>query len=230
MKCTLAGMLLLALGAPLPAQVVGRLPEESPFRDLRYRQDVSLFTGYYAAGRDPAGVAPQGGPTIGARYGLRVGGPMYLVARSTLVLSERTVIDPRLSADERVLGTESWPFLLTDLDFALSLTGDRSWRNLVPELTTGIGLHTDFRSRPDTGNYQFGTGFAFNMGGGVRYVAGDRIEVRLDFTDYLYRISYPALYFAPAPDDTQVLPSTQRRQFWKHNLAFTIGASYRFWR
>lgn len=230
MKLLSAAALLLVVPFTLPAQIVGRQPDESPFRDLRYRQDVTLFSGYFAAGVDPAGVAPQSAPFLGARYALQITGPVAFMARTALVLSERTIVDPRQNDGARILGVESWPIMLVDANLAMNLTGQKSWRNLVPTATVGIGLVSDFKSEPDTGNFSFGTGFAFNMGGGVRYVAGDRIEVRLDFTDYLYRISYPALYFAPAPDDTQVLPSTQRRQFWKHNLAFTIGASYRFWR
>ena len=230
MKLLSAAALLLAFPLSLAAQIVGRPPEASPFRDLQYRQDVTLFGGYYAAGVDPAGVAPQSAPFIGARYALQITGPVAFMARTALVFSERTLVDPRQNDGARILGVESWPIMLVDANLAMNLTGQKSWRNLVPTATVGIGLVSDFKSEPDTGSFTFGTGFAFNVGAGVRWVATDRIEVRLDWTDYLYKIEYPSLFYTRTSDGTQFLPNTQAESLWKHNSAFALGIAYRFWR
>ena len=55
------------LAAPAAAQV-GHEPTRSPFRDLAYKQDFTLHTGYYVGSKGRAGVAPSGGPMLGVRY------------------------------------------------------------------------------------------------------------------------------------------------------------------
>ena len=62
-----------ALLASTAGAQVGYPPERSPYRDLEYRQELTLLTGYYAASADPAGVAPRSGPMLGLRYDVRVG-------------------------------------------------------------------------------------------------------------------------------------------------------------
>lgn len=230
MKSAMAALITVLLAAPASAQIVGRAPDQSPFRSLEFRQDVTFFSGWFDAGRDPAGVAPQDAAMVGARYSIRLAGPVDFMARTAFAFSERTVINPRLVEAERVVGVESWPILMTDANFTLNLTGQKSWHGLVPTITSGIGLVTDFKAEADTGGFQFGTAFAFNLGAGLRWIATERMELRLDLTDYMYKIEYPNLYYARASDETQVLPNTQPRSLWTHNRALVLGAAYRFWR
>ena len=70
----------------------------------------------------------------------------------------------------------------------------------------------------------------FNLGAGLRWVATERMVLRVDLTDYMYKIEYPTLYYSRASDNTQVVPNTQPRSFWTHNRALVLGAAYRFWR
>ena len=111
----LLAALLLFPAAGAKAQQVGSTPQNSPFRDLEYRQELSLSGGWYKAGKDPAGVAPQDGPMLALRYDFRVGGPVYMYVRSQYVASERTVKDPRLPEETRVLRTENVPLFLADI-------------------------------------------------------------------------------------------------------------------
>ena len=230
MKVFVTAALLAVMAAPGSAQIVGRAPDDSPFRSLEFRQDVTLFTGWFDAGRDPAGVAPQDGAMVGARYSIRLAGPVDFMARTAFVFSERTVLNPRLGEADRVVGVESWPIMMVDANFTMNVTGQKSWHGLVPVVAGGIGLVSDFKAEADTGGFQFGTSFAFNLGAGLRWVATERMELRLDYTDYMYKIGYPSLYYLRAPDNTQVVPNTQPRSFWRHNAALTLGAAYRFWR
>jgi 2,3-bisphosphoglycerate-independent phosphoglycerate mutase len=50
-----------------------------------YRQELTGFTGYYAAAEDPVGVAPRSGPMLGVRYEIRLGGPAQFYARAAVV-------------------------------------------------------------------------------------------------------------------------------------------------
>ena len=46
----------------------------------------------------------------------------------------------------------------------------------------------------------------------------------------MYQIKYPAAYYIKATDDTQVLPDSQAKSFWKRNQAYTLGISYLLFR
>jgi hypothetical protein len=223
--------LLGALVAPLaPAHAqVGFPPDRSPYRDLDFRQDLSLFTGYFTAKEDIAGVAPQSAPMAGVRWDLRIGGPAWFSVRAAGVASKRTVIDPRRSAATRVIGEESTPIGLLDVNILVHLTGQKSWRRLVPVVGAGLGVASDFKSSYDVGNYRFGTPFAFNLGGGVRYITDGRWSLRLDVTDYLYRIKYPDLYRFAA-EGGPVLRDTDPASQWTHNVALSVGASYQLFK
>lgn len=223
-------VLLAAAAAPAAAQDVGHLPEDSPFRDLPYRQELTFFGGYFLAGGDPAGVAPKSAPMFGARYEIRIGGPAQFYARTAMALSERDVVNPRLAPGARELGTESVTLGLADVGISLNLTGQRSWHGMVPVVSGGAGIATDFAS-PDVGGFRLGTPFAITLGAGVRWTSGGNWQVRADVTDYLYQVKYPPLYFqAPAQNVEPVLPPNSKQNVWKHNAALTLGVSYLFFR
>lgn len=226
-------LLATALLLPVPALAqVGHLPEQSPYQDLEYKQEGTLYTGWFAASKDPAGVAPRSGPMIGGRYEVRIGGPAQFTARVGHVFSERTVLDPaRTVAGGRDRGTQATGLWLGDVSLSLNLTGQKSIRHVVPLLNVGVGLASDFKGR-DVGGYRFGTTFAFTWGGGVRWVPRDRWQLRADIADYLYQIQYPDTYYAPATTggSDAILKSNQAKSVWRHNAALTIGASYLFFR
>lgn len=227
--------LLLGAGLLLPASAlaqVGSLPQESPFRDIERRQSVTAFAGWYAAGKDPAGVTPRSGPMLGARYDVRIGGPALFTGRFATVWSERQVLDPEQApGDGRELGIREQGLYLADVGLTVNLTGQKSWHSLVPYTQLGVGVASDFKGR-DVGGFKFGTTFAFNFGGGVRWVPRDRWEVRADLADWLYQIDYPETYYIPTTTggNDAVLRSSQAKSVWKHNLALTIGGSYSFFR
>ena len=225
-----AALLLAAAAAPAGAQDVGHTPEESPFRDLPYRQELTFFGGYFLPARDPAGVAPRSGPMAGARYEIRIGGPAQFYARTAVALSERNVVNPRLAPGARELGTESVTLGLADVGISLNLTGQRSWRGIVPVVSGGAGIATDFAS-PDIGGFRLGTPFALTFGGGVRWVSGGNLQLRVDVTDHMYQVKYPSTYYlTPTAGEDPVRGRAEKQNVWKHNAALTVGASYLFFR
>lgn len=232
MKRLLFAIAFAMMAAPVAAQGVdvGYSPPKSPFRDLEFHQEVTLFGGYYLAGSDPAGVAPKSGPMEGIRYEVTVGGPAQIVARLARVNSNRNVIDPTLPAASRHLGSQSWPVYLVDAGMSLNLTGQRSFHGVVPVVYTGVGLASDLDKSVDADPFNLGTTFAFSLAGGLRIVPGGRFQVRADVGTYLYQIKYPTGYYAAASDNTAVLPAKQAKNFWKRNGAFTLGVSYLLFR
>jgi hypothetical protein len=215
------------MGSTVEAQV-GYPPSASPFRDLFYRQEATLFSGYFMAADDPVGVAPQGGPIVGARYEVRIGGPAQFTVRAARVFSERTIIDPGQPPEQRVVGTRSWPLYLFDLGISFNLTGQKSWHRLVPVATLGGGIATDMKGSPDAGGYRFGTPFAISIGGGIRWVPEGPIQLRIDLVDNLYQIRYPDTYFSAIGTTPPVRTGSQ--SVWTHNASMTVGASYQFFR
>lgn len=232
MKQVLLALILAASASPLAAQGVdvGYPPPRSPFEDLEYKQEATVFGGYYLAGKDPAGVAPRSGPMVGVRYEVGVGGPAQIVARLSTVMSERRVINPVEPAVSRDLGVRSWPVYLADFGMSLNLTGQRSWRGVVPVLYGGIGLASDAGKKAEDDPYRLGTTFAFSVAGGLRIVPGGRFQLRADVGTWFYQIKYPSEYYSLTSDNTAVLDNDQAKNFWKRNLGLTLGGSYLLFR
>jgi len=219
---------LLLISATAVGAQVGHLPSRSPYLDLEYKQELTLLSGTYHGHRDPANVAPQGGLLLGAHYEFRAGGPAHLIAEVVRISSERQVINPFKVGAARDLGVSSRALYTGDLGLGLSLTGGKSWHNIVPELAGGLGIITDFRRQADSGGYKFGTRFALNWGGGIRIVPGGNWQIRGDIKNRLYTIGYPEAFYVAPTGGTAVVPTTQSKSFWLNNPAFTLGLSRLF--
>lgn len=232
----------LVLGAtPLSAQV-GYPPQQSPYRDLRETMELTFYSGYFRAKKDPARVAPVSGPIIGAQYQWRAGGPAHLTVELARVESERRVLDPDKNGTSgtsttpcvltdatcKSAGVYRWPLYMIDGGLTMALTGERSFLRMVPLVKAGAGLVTDFHSQPDVGTFGFGTRFALTWGAGLRVVPGGRYSIRADISNRLYTVKYPVSYYVPADDGTTIFSGTQSRTAWLNNPAFTIGVSYLF--
>lgn len=232
MKQLLYAFAFVAIATPAAAQGVdvGYSPPKSPFHDLEYHQELTLFGGYFTAAKDPAGAAPKSAPIEGIRYEVTVGGPAQIVVRLARVNSQRNVIDPAAPAATRNLGSQSSPVYLVDAGLSLNLTGQRTFHGVVPVIYTGLGLASDRSKVAKPDPYNLGTTFAFSLAGGLRIVPGGRFQVRADVGTYLYQIKYPTAYYVTASDNTSVLAAKQSKNFWKRNGAFTLGVSYLLFR
>lgn len=217
----------LALIALLPVAAhaqVGHDPQNSPYRDVATAMRVTGFAGWYAAASDPAKVLPQSGPLVGVRWNAHIGGPAEVGVRFAMVLTERNVLDPAQGAQNRLVEERSINLGLADVSLTFNLTGNKSWRRLVPYVQMGLGLASDFDER-DVGGFRHGTEFTLAYGGGVRFVPSDRFELRAELGSYFYNLEYPSSYFQPGADQTSVLPPTTPRDAWRNNWAFTVGVS-----
>jgi hypothetical protein len=225
-KVALTAALLCFGVAPLAAQV-GSEPDKSPYQDFTYKQDFSVFGGYFTGNKGAAGVGPQSAPVIGVRYGLHVGGPAELSVRIMRASSDRDVIDPTKIGAARDLGTMSDPIWIGDVGINLALTGQKSFHHIVPLFGFGVGASKS-GSAQDIGTYSFGTGFAIHFGGGLKFVTHGPFAARLDVSDYFWQLSYPGTYFLAPTGGTSVLPQGQAQNEWKQNGVITLGISYIF--
>jgi len=229
MNRTLAAALALALLPALAHGQVGYTPRNSPFRDLEHRQELTWYGGLYQTSPDPANVGPKSGVTAGMHYELRLAGPAYFTANLGGVLTERRVIDPNQLIPNRFVGNESMTILLSDVGFALNLTGFKSWHGLVPSLGGGLGLAAGFDS-PDVGQFKYGYPFLLVARPAIKFAAQGRWQGRLEATNYFQRIRYPQTYFTKTTADPTVLPVGSSESVWKRNLALTLGITYAFGR
>ncbi len=218
-----AVVLLLAPSHRVAAQV-GYVPAKSPYEDQKPGQSIMLSAGRIGVKRDPAKVAPEASPFLALRYELPIGGPAALYVRYAFAPSERNVFDPARPRVSRLVGTPSVTTHLADIGLDLSLTGQKTWHRLMPSLTGGIGVVSDFASA-DTGAYQFGTKFSFAYGAGLRYVRRNGWSVRAEATNHIWQYQYPDKYFVVASDTTSILSDTRARSAWRGNWALSVGVS-----
>jgi hypothetical protein len=217
----------LALFVAFPAFAqVGHDPESSPYRDLEYRQELTPYGGYTRARVDPAGVHPQSAAMAGLRYEVYLGGPVSLATDLSETFSDRTVLDPTKPRAQRVIGTETAPVYGLDVGIALGLTGRKTWHRLAPQLRAGLGV-VHSQAADETDGYKFGTPFAITFGGGLKFVAGGRLQLRADVGERLFKQKYPDTYYKTASDNTAVLTTTPR-SIWTNHSLLTLGVSFLF--
>lgn len=214
------------LSAPLSAQtVVGHLPAESPYRDVRPAQHLTFLGGYFNTQHDEIGATPRSGALFGVRYDFPVSGPAEFFARGQRVSSHRLAFDPTLPAAGRSLGDQSVALYIADIGFALNLTGQKSWHHVIPVI--GVGLGVASASQPSTGGkdpYKFGTQFAITADAGLRIVPGNSYELRLMVGNTLYQNHYPAGYYvAPAGGSAPLLTAGTATSGYRSNLSYTAG-------
>ena len=222
-RFVLAAIAMLA-PASISAQV-GHLPQESPFKDTPYRQEITSYSGWYSGAEGSAGVGPQAGPIVGLRYEIRIGGPAFFSVHAGHAFSKRDVIDPLNPPATRHLGTKDVSLLLLDAGITVNLTGQKSWHGIIPFARFGAGVAANVGSRVDPANFAIGTPFALVLGTGVRWAPGGRWQFRFDVGDHLFRLNYPSTYGSiPQGGGDPVLAG--KTSEWRHNGVFTVGASY----
>ncbi|MSR23148.1 MAG: hypothetical protein EXR92_06370 [Gemmatimonadetes bacterium] len=189
-------LLLVAMAAcagPARAQTI-----PSPYRFINPRQDVGLFAGGIQEARGSLRLGPGGGPTLGARYGIYLAGPMSLEASTFLLVTDREVYDPHPNGVIELLGTTSTYVGGMDALARFALTGRRTWRGFQPFFLTGGGFVVDLAGSSDldadlaTGDqFSFGTSPLGVLGAGTRWFPSERLSLRLEAVLHLWRLSTP---------------------------------------
>jgi hypothetical protein len=220
----LALVLPLLLARSLAAQVVGHEPESSPYLDIQDPRNLSFYGGYLLAPYTPGHVNPHSAPLAGIRWDIHLAGPAYFEARWAHVFSEHDVTVPTLPITERDLGTKPTQLNLVDVGAVLNLAGERTWHHLIPVINVNVGVATDLGAAHDSAGFRFGTQFMMSSGGGIRWVPGGPIQIRLDVADYFYATRYPGT-FRDNSTDHPVVSATQALTAWRQNLAPTLGIS-----
>lgn len=211
------------------AQPVGHTPDRTPYQDVALGQTLTLSGGWLNMGRDPAGAAPKAGGLVQVRYDAAVGGPVILYARYALAPSERPEFTPTAIASARQKAMLRVFTNIATVGMELALTGQKSWHNLVPTISGGVGIALD-PEKADTSGYQFGSKFVLSYGAGVRYLAPHGIRVHLEATNFAWQYSYPESFLTKASDGTAILANTKDRTRWRGSWGLMAGLAYPIFR
>jgi hypothetical protein len=226
-SCLITALVVItALPATLHGQVLGHMPDASPYTDVDSPRELAIFAGYFLASKDLAGVAPRSSPVIGLRQTIHLGGPIISFLRLTHTFSDRTVVNPLDPASTRDQGQISDPITIADLNLGFNLLGDRSFHNIEFAANAGVGAASDLGAKHDIGRYRFGTVAVLTYGGGIRWVPPGRLSIRLNVDNYMYEHTYPKLYHTITGDGTSVIPTTHSLVAWRNNGMYTLGFSY----
>lgn len=222
-----AALLLAAAHAPAAAQRI-----DSPYRFLDYSQHAGAFFGHVDASDGPAGLGPQPGNMYGGRWAIRISGPFSVGAELGYLPTTRIVRDTAFSAVDSVftpIGEANVRLLTANAVLTFSLTGPRTWHGLRPLVSLGAGAAFDLggsapeeAERPTNVRYRFGTSFAGHFGGGVEWFPTQRISLRGDVRNSLWRSNVPEGFLLT--EGGRGMP----RSRWESNPTLMGGVSFHF--
>ncbi|MGH7469435.1 MAG: hypothetical protein ACRENP_15905 [Longimicrobiales bacterium] len=202
----------------------------SPYRFIDEKQTVGAFASYILTARGTVGLGPEDGAAAGVRYSIRLSGPFNVEAETFYFPSTRPVRDTTLAGDEREqVGTADLTLLGGIASLRFNLTGPRTWHKLQPFVAFGVGAVLDLSGTsvedervPADVRFDFGTSFAAHVGGGIEWFPGNRLSLRLDARNQLWKTNTPFPFLVgeagvQTPEDE-----------WIQNGVISLGFAVRF--
>lgn len=221
----LASLALLLLSTPgAEAQSI-----PSPYRYIETTQSAGAFAGWLITGKGDDEIGPHSAPLFGGRYTVRLSGPLSGEAGLAASPGQRTV-QRRLSAagdsvELEAVDDVSSLVLIGEAGLRFHVTGPRTWNGLAPYLAlTGggvwdvLGTSEVDEALEESQRVDFGPGFAVGFGAGTDWFLTERLSLRLEARDYLWRLETP-------PGLTQAQRAETQ---WTHNVGLTLGAALHF--
>lgn len=222
--------LCLCAVAALPPALSAAQSIPSPYRYIETRQEAGLILGKASVNTGRFGYGPSGGTIMGLRWGINLSGPMGLEVVATGIKGTRDVIDPSHAEGNRVVGKADVLLGTFDGRLRFTLTGDRTWHELAPFMVAGAGLVFDLSgSQPAdalldaSDQFKFNASFFGTMGGGVRWMLSERLELRGDAVFSLWKLKTPPGFSDPTLGFISVAKSE-----WTNGGHLTLSTAIRF--
>lgn len=220
-------LLLSAAGA------AGAQSVPSPYRHIEHTQSVGPFIGYLLT--DPEITVdsmqiepgPRSGLLAGIRYSGRLGGPVSGEVSMALSPSNRRVyVETAVEGDSVLQERETTRslLLLGEVGLRFQLTGTRTWNGLAPYAIATAGIVGNLAGATDLEEEQpdvkrFGTGrLTASFGGGSLWYATERLALRVEVRDHLWRLTVPEAFRGAEDPDSE----------WTNNIGLTVGAMFHF--
>ena len=216
---------LLTLGTPASAQQI-----QSPYRFLNTSQEAGVFVASINPSEGTLRLGSESGLAYGLRYAIQLSGPFMLEGEAMYFPTSHAVLDTTVvDSAYRVLGTADHAIASGTAALRVNLTGQRTWHRIQPFVHFGVGFAMEASREqeavdlaPETARYEFGTTFAGLFGGGISWVPTNRLAVRLDARNLLWKIKTPA--GLQNSKTGQLMPTDE----WVQNLGLTAGVSILF--
>jgi hypothetical protein len=189
----IAGTLLSLVAASAQGQV-GHPPSQSPYRDVRFGSSLTAVFGNLGGDGGEARVGPHHGNSYGLRYGFRMSGFIEGGLSLSYMDLERFIVDPDDSVATRVSGPVEQNVVTIEAALQFNLTGGKTWHNIQPFLTGGLGYAFSSSTDADTTGFEFGKRFSISPGAGLRYYLGRRLQLRLEARRHFWKLKYPASF------------------------------------
>jgi hypothetical protein len=222
-----AAAFLIFLPSALLAQRI-----DSPYRWVERGLSGGAYAGTIATGQGAVDVGPASGPVLGGRFSLRLSGPFTGEADIALMTSTRMVLDTvAVDGEWQQIGEGDVRIGMLLAGLRFNVTGQRTMYGLQPFVVVGGGLARDFAGAPtlpegttqgERARHRFGTSFAGQFGAGVEWFATERLALRGDARNVLWRLRYPEAFRTAAPE--ALLPASD----WVSNYQFAAGVSIYF--
>jgi hypothetical protein len=215
-----------ALLAGAPAAEAQTIP--SPIRYLDQTQGLGGFSGWlfpnsriHVNDTTAFDLGPQSAPVFGARYQMRFSGPLSGHVALGYTPSERNLWVMGVGEDPAAVTPlftgEQVPanLLLFDAGLHFGLTGPRTWHGLAPYVTGTAGLVTDLSGPSDVElrapvneRWEPGPSFALGAAIGTDFFPVERVSLRLELSNRLWRVAAPAGFTgrASAPSEWNSVP------------------------
>jgi hypothetical protein len=204
----------------------------SPYRFIENRHEAGPVAGFASPGTGRFGYGPAPGPSLGLRYGIRLGGPFSLDGVAGYLHTTRDVVDPSRAEGRRVVGEVDTGIATLDLRLRFSLTGDRTWHGLNPFVFMGAGGAFDVKGESEVeaellelenDRFRFRPTFSGLLGWGIAWYPSERLMLRADASLLMWRLRTPPGFRAPERNIEGVAEKE-----WVSGPSFTLGAAIRF--
>jgi hypothetical protein len=200
---------------------------DSPYRFVDRSHSVNLYAGWLNARSGEFALGPRPGPLVGARYDIRLGGAFDGELDVGLAPLQRMVTDTIITQGQREIVGEAPVTLLIGLaGIRFNITGPRTWHGIQPFIVMGGGVSADLAGRhelddvvPEEVRYRYGTSFAGQFGGGAEWYVSERLSLRFDARNVLWKIRTPSAFRTSA----EIAESA-----WTRNLGLSAGVALHF--
>lgn len=220
---------LVALFFPVLPGTLRAQEIRSPIRFIEQTQSLGVHAGYLFTEPGNPAVGPRNAPIFGVRYNLRFTGPLSGEAAISFAPTERAIIaedtqlpgiDPQPTGDVATMN-----LILAEAGLRFHLTGPRTWRNFAPYVLATGGVAADLSGRgefdealPEAQQFRFGPAFAVGVGLGTDWFLTERLSLRLEARDHIFRLQVPAGLRGTTRAETQ----------WTNNIGISLGTALHF--
>src|SRR5688572_5963357 len=216
---------LLTLSQPVSAQRLS-----SPYRFLNTTMEAGAFAMHLQPAKGTLGLGSESGLAYGVRYSIQVSGPFMLEAEGIYFPTAHAVLDTAVvDSSYKVIGTADNAIAAGTAALRVNLTGQRTWHGIQPFVNFGVGFAIEtsrdqdaVNLAPETARFEFGTSFAGLFGAGINWVPAERLAVRIDARNVLWKIKTPAGLLNGSTG--RLIPTDE----WVQNLGLSAGVSFLF--